>query len=128
MSPRRGRAALRVTPVPGDATQLDLGRRFDLVLAPASFAQIVGGRGARQALLGVIARHLAATGVAVVAIADVDEILRECATPAPPQRLTRRRDGPSPPGSSPPPAVERWRAGVSWQRSPPRRARTTPPA
>ena len=35
----------------------------------------------------MIARHLAATGVAVVAIADVDEILRECATPAPRQHL-----------------------------------------
>ena len=80
---RRAEArSLRVTPVPGDATGLDLGRRFDLVLAPASFAQIVGGQGARRALLRVIARHLAPAGVAVVAIADVDEILRECATPA----------------------------------------------
>jgi len=85
---RRARArSLSVTPVPGDATTLDLGRRFDLILAPASFVQIVGGQGARQALLRVVARHLAATGVAVVAIADVDEILRECATPAAPQRL-----------------------------------------
>ena len=76
-----------MTFAPGDATRLALGRRFDLVLAPASFIQIVDGRVARQALLGVVARHLAANGVAVVAIADVDEILRECATPAPPQRL-----------------------------------------
>jgi len=78
---------LSVTPVLGDATKLALGRRFDLILAPASFAQIVGGQGARRALLRVIARHLAMTGVAVVAIADVDEVLDECATPAPRQRL-----------------------------------------
>jgi len=78
---RAGARSLSVTPVPGDATKLDLGRRFDLILAPASFAQIIGGQGPRQALLRVIARHLGTTGVAVVAIADVDEILRECATP-----------------------------------------------
>jgi hypothetical protein len=30
------------------------------------------------------------TGLAVVAIVDVDEVLRECATPAPPQRLLAR--------------------------------------
>ena len=89
---RRAEArSLSVTPVPSDATKLDLGRRFDLILAPASFAQIVGGRDARQALLRVIARHLEATGVAVVAIADVDEILRECATPA--DRRHLRTDG-----------------------------------
>ena len=78
---------LSVTPVPGDATQLALGRRFDLILASIGLAQIVGGQDERRALLRVIARHLAPTGVAVVAIADVDEILRECAAPAPPQQL-----------------------------------------
>ena len=83
---RRAEArSLPVTPALGDAAQLDLGRRFDLILAPASFVQIVGGQDARRALLGVIARHLAASGVAVVALADVDEILRECATPVGPQ-------------------------------------------
>ena len=51
---RRAEArSLSVTPVPGDATKLDLGRRFDLILAPASFAQIVGGKAHRQALLRV---------------------------------------------------------------------------
>ncbi len=38
----------------------------------------------------MIARHLAATGLAVVAIADVDEVLRECETPAPRRRLRAR--------------------------------------
>jgi len=88
-----GRAKARglsVTPVLGDATKLDLGRRFDLVLAPIGFAQIVGGQCTRQALLRVIARHLAVTGLAVVAIVDVDEVLRECATPAARQRLRAR--------------------------------------
>jgi SAM-dependent methyltransferase len=87
LSRRADARSLLVTPVPGDATQLALGRRFDLVLAPASFIQIVGGPDARRALLEVMAQHLAATGVAVVAIADVDEILRECATPAPARHL-----------------------------------------
>lgn len=46
-----GRAKARglsVTPVLGDATKLDLGRRFDLILAPIGFAQIVGGQCTRQ--------------------------------------------------------------------------------
>ena len=88
---RRAEArGLPVTPVPGDATKLDLGRRFDLIIAPIGFAQIVGGRRRRRALLRVIARHLAVTGLAVVAIVDVDEVLRECATPAARQRLRAR--------------------------------------
>ena len=88
---RRAEArGLSVTPVLGDATQLDLGRRFDLILAPVGLAQIVGGQSARRALLRVIADHLAVTGVAVVALADVDEVLRECATPAPRRRLRAR--------------------------------------
>jgi hypothetical protein len=88
---RRAEArGLSVTPVLGDATKLDLGRRFDLILAPVSLAQIVGGQGTRQALLRVIARHLAVAGLAVVAIADVDEVLRECAMPAARQRLSVR--------------------------------------
>ena len=88
---RRAEArGLSVTPVLGDATQLDLGRRFDLILAPVGLAQIVGGQSARRALLRVIAGHLAVTGVAVVALADVDEVLRECATPGPRRRLRAR--------------------------------------
>ena len=88
---RRAEArGLSVTPVSGDATKLDLGRSFDLIIAPIGFAQIVGGQCERQALLRVIARHLAVTGLAVVAIVDVDEVLRECATPAARQRLRAR--------------------------------------
>ena len=88
---RRAEArGLSVTPVPGDATDLDLGRTFDLILVSTGLAQFVGGRGERQALLRVIARHLAPTGVAVVALVDVDEVLRECATPAARQRLRAR--------------------------------------
>ena len=88
---RRAHArGVTVTPVLGDATKLDLGRRFDLVLAPAGFAQTIGGPGTRQALLRVIKRHLAVTGLAVVAITDVEEVLRECTTPAPSQRLRAR--------------------------------------
>jgi len=81
---------LSVTPVPGDATRLDLGRSFDLIIAPIGLAQTIGGRRERQALLRVIARHLAVSGLAVVAIVDVDEVLRECATPAPRRRLRAR--------------------------------------
>ena len=85
---RRAEArGLSVTPVPGDATALDLDRSFDLILAPAGFAQVVGGGDSRRELLGVIARHLAPAGLAVVAIADVGEVLRECATPAPVQEM-----------------------------------------
>ena len=88
---RRAQArGVTVTPVLGDATKLDLGRRFDLILAPAGFAQTVGGPGIRQALLRVIKRHLAVTGLAVVAITDVEEVLRDCTTPAPSQRLRAR--------------------------------------
>jgi SAM-dependent methyltransferase len=88
---RRAEArGLSVTPVSGDATKLDLGRTFDLIIAPIGLAQTVGGRRERQALLRVIAHHLAETGLAVVAIVDVDEVLRECATPAPRRRLHAR--------------------------------------
>jgi hypothetical protein len=88
---RRAKArGLSVTPVSGDATELDLGRSFDLIIAPIGFAQILDGKCKRRALLRVIARHLAMTGLAVVAIVDVDEVLRECATPAPRQRLRAR--------------------------------------
>ncbi len=52
--------------------------------------QIIGGPDDRRALLGVIAGHLSERGVAVVAITDVDEVLRECATPGPPRRLRVR--------------------------------------
>jgi SAM-dependent methyltransferase len=81
---------LSVTAVLGDAAKLDLGRRFDLILAPIGLAQTVGGQGTRRRLLRVIARHLAVTGLAVVALVDVDEVLRECATPAARQRLRAR--------------------------------------
>jgi SAM-dependent methyltransferase len=84
---RAGARGLSVKPVTGDATRLDLARGFDLVIAPVGLAQIVGGRHERQALLRAIERHLARAGLAVVAIVDVDEVLRECATPAPLQRL-----------------------------------------
>ena len=88
---RRAEArGLSVESVSGDATELDLGRRFDLILASVGLAQIVGAQDERLALLRVIARHLAPAGLAVVAIADVDEVLRECATPAPPQQLRAR--------------------------------------
>jgi SAM-dependent methyltransferase len=81
---------LSVTPLPGDATDLDIGRSFDLIIAPIGFAQSIGGRRERQALLRVIRRHLTVTGLAVVAIVDVDEVLRECRAPAAPQRLRAR--------------------------------------
>ena len=87
---RAGARGLSVKPVPGDATGLDIGRRFDLIIAPVGLAQIVGGRSERQALLRAIERHLPVTGLAVAAIVDVDEVLRECATPAAPQRLRVR--------------------------------------
>ncbi len=87
---RAGARGVTVTPVLGDATKLDLGRRFELVLAPAGFAQTVGGPDTRQALLRVIKRHLAVTGLAVVAISDVEEVLRDCTTPAPSRQIRAR--------------------------------------
>ncbi len=89
---RRAEArGLSVTPVLGDATELDLGRHFDLIIASVGLAQIVGGQSARRALLRVDrSATWHATGVAVVALTDVDEVLRECATPAPRQRLRAR--------------------------------------
>ena len=88
---RRAEArGLPVTPVRGDATNLDLGRTFDLIIVSTGLAQLVGGRRERRSLLRGIARHLAVTGTAVVAIVDVDEVLRECATPAPRQLLRAR--------------------------------------
>ena len=101
---RRAEArSLRVTSVPGDATRLALGRRFDLVLAPASFIQIVG-RPRRAA--GADARRRAATWRRPAwPWWRSPTWTRSCASARRrrPRSAYTPRDGPSPPGSWPPP-------------------------
>jgi SAM-dependent methyltransferase len=54
----------------GDARDFDLGRRFGLILAPMQVIQMIGGREARAACLGCVARHLLPGGRFAAAIVE----------------------------------------------------------
>ncbi len=61
----RGRAAQRDLAVEarrGDARELELGRRFPLVIAPMQLLHMLGGRGGRARALARVAAHLAPRG------------------------------------------------------------------
>ncbi len=66
-----GRAAgLPVRCVVGDARDLDLGRRFPLVLAPMQLVQLLAAAEERAACLRGIAAHLPPGGIAALAIVE----------------------------------------------------------
>jgi SAM-dependent methyltransferase len=56
-----------------DARSFDLGRRFDLVLAPMQLVQLMETRAQRRSLLASVARHLETGGRAALALLDFDE-------------------------------------------------------
>jgi SAM-dependent methyltransferase len=56
-----------------DALELDLGRTFDLVLAPMQLLQVLGGPRGRRRVLEAMRRHLAPSGIAAAAIVDGDD-------------------------------------------------------
>ena len=71
----RRRARARGTPIEAlvdDARSFELGRRFDVILAPMQLAQLFGAA-ERALMLASIARHLDRRGVAALALLDLDE-------------------------------------------------------
>jgi SAM-dependent methyltransferase len=71
---------LTVTPLRCDATEMRLAQqRFDLILAPVNFVQIIGATPKRKALLQSVKYHLAPDGRAVLETTDPDEMLWACA-------------------------------------------------
>jgi SAM-dependent methyltransferase len=73
LSARAAARGLAVDCVAGDARELELERRFGLVLAPMQLLQILGGKAARAAVLGRVAACLRDGGRFAAAIAAVDE-------------------------------------------------------
>lgn len=66
-----GRAAdLPAEAVVGDVREIELGRRFELVIAPMQLVQLFDGTDDRALLLERIADHLAPGGVAALAIVE----------------------------------------------------------
>jgi SAM-dependent methyltransferase len=76
---------LPVQTVVGDARNLDLGRRFGLIIAPMQTVQLLGGAAGRAAFLAGAVRHLLPGGVLAAAVADPLEPFdaREVEAPAP---------------------------------------------
>jgi SAM-dependent methyltransferase len=62
--------ALPVTTATADAREVDLGRRFPLVIAPMQTLQLLGGREGRARFLARIREHLATGGLLAAALAD----------------------------------------------------------
>jgi SAM-dependent methyltransferase len=78
-------AGLRVETVVADARELDLGRRFALVLVPMQTLQLLGGRSGRAAFLRRARDHLEPDGLLAAALADaMDCFDEEHDTPPPP--------------------------------------------
>jgi SAM-dependent methyltransferase len=83
---------LRVDAVAGDVRSFDLGRRFDLAIAPMQVAQLLGGADGRRRMLSCVGRHLKPGGLLGAALADpfegvpVDSAL-------PPMPDVREQDG-----------------------------------
>ena len=71
---RRARSeGIRLDALVADARSLELGRRFDLVLAPMQLVQLMKDGRERESLLAGIARHLEPGGRAALALLDLDE-------------------------------------------------------
>jgi SAM-dependent methyltransferase len=62
--------------VTADARSFDIGRRFDLVLAPMQLVQLFGGSRERMEMLNTVAAHLRPAGVFACALMDLgDEVV-----------------------------------------------------
>jgi SAM-dependent methyltransferase len=81
---------LPVTTVKADARDFGLNERFGLILVPMQLLQMFSARLERRELLGCVAAHLSAGGLAALAI--VDE-LPEARDASPPLPDTREIDG-----------------------------------
>lgn len=79
---RAGELGVEVETVTADARTLDLGRRFEHVIAPAAFAQILIRREDRVAMMGRAGLHLEPGGTLWLAIhPNLDEALFDPASP-----------------------------------------------
>lgn len=110
---RAAERSLTVTPLRWDATEMRLiQQRFDLILAPVNFVQIIGETKKRRALLQSLRHHLTPDGQAVLETTDPEEMLRRCADDSAPET----RDG----CTSRQLAVREHPAGVEirWERLP----------
>ncbi len=79
-----------VTAVAADARDFALERSFALVIAPMQFAQILGGRDGRMAMLRCAHAHLSRGGTFAAALTDLREVLEDdTASPPLPDMLER---------------------------------------
>ena len=72
LAERAAERGLRIETVLQDARELDLGRRFPLILAPMQLLHIVGGPDGRVRLLRAVASHLESAGRFAAALLDDD--------------------------------------------------------
>lgn len=88
---RAAAAEVAVEAVVADVRELDIGRRFALVLAPMQLVHLLGGAAGRRAMLTTAARHLADAGALAVSIlaGGVPAVDGE----APPVPDVRQQDG-----------------------------------
>jgi SAM-dependent methyltransferase len=70
---RRRAGGLSLDTVLGDASRFELGKRFDLVLAPMQLVQLLPDATARASMFGSIERHLRSGGTAALALLDLGE-------------------------------------------------------
>jgi SAM-dependent methyltransferase len=70
----RARAAgAPIDPVQGDVRSFELGKRFDLVIAPMQLVQMLRSEQERHSMLDCVARHLEPGGKAAFALLELDE-------------------------------------------------------
>ena len=82
---RAGLRDLDVETVLADARDFDLGRPFDVVLAPMQFIQLFHGAAERAAMLACAARHLRPGGTFATTLMDLEgELLGDDYGPPPP--------------------------------------------
>jgi SAM-dependent methyltransferase len=89
---RAKRRGLSLDCVLTDARRLEGVRRFDLVIAPMQFVQIMGGAAGRAELLAGVARCLVPGGSFAAAIADLDEAVAAEDAPPPVPDVGHRGD------------------------------------
>ena len=87
---RARRLGVTVATIAADAAELDLGERFDTIIAPASFLQIVSPAERARVLEGVAA-HLAEGGTVAIELTEPLDELLELDLPGPPTCVRRGR-------------------------------------
>jgi SAM-dependent methyltransferase len=73
LSERAARRRLPVVAVVADVRSFDVGRKFDLILAPMQLVQLLQRSEDRAAMLSCVARHLEPGGRVALALLDLEE-------------------------------------------------------